>query len=256
MRKSRCVGLRKKHPGVIIGHRLCMSDGALVPSNMGWLWNAQIVGLPSIRRGWRPGAVRKSVAKIMEVYLTPPAEPAPPVKQDDPPTLRVQKKKGEYTIVMNPLRDESKALENPSPIVFKVTKSDDVKQRSCARKILKSRGIEKKCNCATIDSCNCLTGCEKTQLKSEMEQVSKELCLKPELSVGDLRDSSESEVDVEFTPPSALKQKSLSKKCKPVKVSVAETQCDIPLSGARSIGGDGEENKTSSKKSIEVDGKK
>lgn len=53
-----------------------------------------------------------------------------------------------------------------------------------------------------------------------------ELCLKPELSVGDLKVTSESEMDVEFTPPSAakLKHPGVGVKCKPVKVSVAETQ--------------------------------
>lgn len=65
LRKSKCVGLRKKHHGVIIGHRLCQGDDMLVPKNMGWLWNAPVSGLPNNRRGWRPGAVKKSVAKIM-----------------------------------------------------------------------------------------------------------------------------------------------------------------------------------------------
>lgn len=192
---------------------------------MGWLWNAQIVGLPIIRRGWRPGAIRKSVAKIMQFYLTPPAEPAPPVEQVDPPTLRVKKKNGEFTIVMNPLRDELSHAD-PSPIVFKVTQSDEVKRRSNARKILKSRGVEKSCSCTSLESCCCLTSCEKVRLKSEMQRLSMELCLKPELSVGDLKETSESEMDVEFTPPSAakLKHPGVGVKCKPVKVSVAETQ--------------------------------
>lgn len=200
-----------------------------MPRNMGWLWNTNIVGLPIFRHGWKPGAIRKSVAKIMKLYFTPPAEPAPNAEQEQAPTLRVQKKNGEFTIVMNPLRDEAETLENPSPIVFKISKSDEVKKRSCARKLLKSRGMEKKCNCTTIDSCCCLSKCEKAQLKYEMEQVSKELCLKPEMSVNDLKASSESEIDIEFTPPWAAKLKHPSMKCQPIKVSVAETQYEPQL---------------------------
>lgn len=220
-RKSKFTGLRKKHPGVILGHQCCQGDGSLVPENMGWLWNVGTYGLPNIRRGWRPGAVKKSVAKIMKIYLTPPAEPAPCVKPKDPSTLRVQKNDGEYVIVMNPLGIDAELIQNSSPIVFKIAKSEEEKKILQARKLLRERGIVKTCDCPSLESCNCLNDCEKNRLSCELAKVSKELCLK--LSICDLKDSSDSEVDVEFTPPSAVKLK----KRKPVKVSYEGTQYEI-----------------------------
>lgn len=147
---------------------------------------------------------------------------------EDPPTLRVLKKNGEFFIIMNPLRNDMRT-EHQSPIVFKITKSDEDKKRSTARKILQACGVVKKCSCSTLDSCQCLTDCEKAHLKFEMEKISKELCLKPSLTVCDLKEPSDSEIDVEFTPPSAAKLKNPKIKCKPVKVSVAETQYEAPV---------------------------
>lgn len=223
--KHKLAGLRKKHPGVILGHKLCQGSSLLVPKNMGWLWNVGISGLPTFRRGWRPGAVKKPVARIMKFYLTPPAEPVPLKPKADPPTLRVQKKDGEYTIIMNPLRDELNGIEISSPIVFKVVKSDDAKKRSMARKMLKTRGVEKSCDCNDIDKCPCLTTCDKAHILFELQEISTRLCLEPELNFCDLKDSSESEIDVEFSPPSAAKPKNF--KCRPVEKSFAGTQYEI-----------------------------
>lgn len=204
----------------------------MVPKNMGWLWNVRISGLPQFRRGWKPGAIKKTVASIMKFYLTPPAEPAPLKPKADPPTLRIQKKDGEYTIVMNPLQDvELNGVENSSPIVFKVVKSEDAKKRSIAKKILKTRGIEKDCDCDGIDKCSCLTACDKAHVIFALQEMSTRLCLKPELDFCDLRDSSDSEIDVEFTPPSAAKLKNPCFKCKPVKKSFVGTQYE-PQGGA------------------------
>lgn len=217
---------------MILGHEFCQGDGSLVPKNMGWLWNVGIYGLPHFRRGWRPGAVKKSVAKIMKVHLTPPAEPVACVEPKDPPTLRVQKKDGEYLIVMNPLGDDAELTGNLSPIVFKIMKSEEGKKRSKARKMLKERGVVKTCDCGCIDTCECLTACEKSRIKCELVKVSQEFCLKTELKMCDLKDTSDSEVDVEFTPPSAVKLSDSCGKRKPVKVSYAETQYEVQDNGS------------------------
>lgn len=222
--RNKSVGLRKKHPGVVIGHRMCNESSLLVPKNMGWLWNVGISGLSPFRRGWRPGAIKKTVASIMKDYLTPPAEPAPLDFKANPPTLRVQKKDGELTIIMNPLQDELKGIENSSPIVFKVVKSDDAKKRSIARKMLKTQGIEKSCDCNAIDTCPCLTTCDKAHIMFELHKMSTRLCLEPELNFSDLNDSSESEVDVEFTPKLAKKLENSMFECNPSKKSTACTQ--------------------------------
>lgn len=205
-----------------MGHECCQDGGFLVPKNMGWLWNVGTHGMPSIRRGWRPGAIKKSVAKIMKKFLAPPAEPAPMPK--DPPTLTVKKKQGEYLIVMNPMGVDGELTG--SPIVFKIQKSGEEMKRAKARKILKSRGIVKTCNCCSIETCKCLNECEKSRIQNELQKVSQELCLQCELTINDLKDTSESELDMEFTPPSAIKSKNPCKK-KLTKFSYAETQYEI-----------------------------
>lgn len=224
-RKSQYVSRGNMPPVLNVSHQLCQGDGPLVPKNMGWLWNVPIPGVPCIRPGWRPGSVKKSVAKIMKISLTPPAEPAPPIwHQEVSPTLRVLKKNGEYKIVMNPLADDGLKSMITSPIVFKITKSEEAKKRSLARQILKSRGITKKCDCSSIDTCFCLNQCEKNRFKCEMEKVSEKLCLKSVISLSDLNDSSDSEVDMEFTPPAAANKKNPHVKCKPPRVTAVETQ--------------------------------
>ena len=218
-----------RHPGVIVGHDHCHGDGLLVPKNMGWLWNVGIAGLPVMRRGWRPGAVKLTVAKIMKYFVSHKPEQPKLVKKTEPPTLRVKKKNGEYLLIMNPLRDETKPLDHPSPIVFKITKTEDVKKRSEARAILKVRGVKKCCDCSSIKKCFCLNECDKAKLKYELEQVSNCLCIDPEMDYDDMKDSSDSEIDMEFTPPSAAKNKNPCFKCKPVQVSFAGTQYENPI---------------------------
>lgn len=177
------------------------------------MWN---VGISE--RGWRPGAVRNSVAKIMRLYLTPPKPPMQIPEKKDPPTLRIQKKNGEFTIVMNPLRDDKNFNEEQSPVVFKLEKSEAAKQRSMARRALNDHGVKSSCDCSTLQKCKCMNECEKARLKFELMKVSRDFCIKPELSLCDLKETSESEIDVEFTPPSAARLH------KPVKVSAAATQ--------------------------------
>lgn len=145
------------------------------------------------------------------------------------PTLRVEKKDGEYTITMSPVIDLKQGLEcdehqETKPIVFKISKTPERKKRSEAKKILKTRGIEKKCNCRCIKDCKCLTEIEKCLLNCELKKVSIELSLKPDLDLRDLETSSDSEIDMDFTPPSALKKMNPCKRIKPVKVSIASTQ--------------------------------
>ena len=194
---------------------------------MGWLWNVGICGLSQFRKGWKPGAVRKSVAKIMGKHLSPPAEPAPePLKPEPegPPTLSVKKKQGQYLIVMNPLGTDKELMG--SPIVFKIEKSEEGIKRSKARKILKERGVEKTCDCLCIDTCQCLSACEKDRIKIELKCVAEKLCMKSQMSINDIKESSDSEMDMEFTPPSAMKSKNPCRKI-PVKFSYAETQYEV-----------------------------
>jgi hypothetical protein len=190
---------------------------------MGWLWNVQIDGSTQFKRGWKPGAVKNSVAKIMKRYLTPPSEPSPVVKPKNPPMLSVKKKNGEYLIVINPM-DNGELLAN-SPIVFKIEKNQGGIKRDEARRILKDRGVIIDCDCLSISDCCCVDDYEKSRIKNEIEKVSQELCLNSKLTVLDLKDSSDSEFDTEYTPPSATYSKSPRKKTsRKQKFAYAQTQ--------------------------------
>lgn len=215
--------MRVKHPGIIIGHKDCKNEPKEVPKNMGWLWNVENPGVTQIRRGWRPGAVRKSVAKLMQHFLkkeTPP--PAEPNILPQKSALKVERKFGEYTITMNDFSEG----DFRHPIVFKVTKSDEAKKRSEARSVLKTRGITKKCECNSFEECKCMSGMEKIILKCQLKKVSQEFCLCPEMTLEDWDESSDSEMNFEFSPPLAMKCK--SKKC--VKTANDSTQYEAPIS--------------------------
>lgn len=236
-RTTKPRGLLSKHPGVLLGHNFCRCEGALVPKKMGWLWNVEVTGLSASKRcGWRPGAVRKSVAKIMAFHAFKPPQRELECKSN-PPTLRVHKKDGEYTIVMNPLREKSNV--DPSPIVFKITKSDDAKARAKARGILKARGVEMKCECGTVEECKCLNECQKAFFELEMARISNQLRIKPKLTARDLRLSSDSEIDIEFTPPNAALALT-----KPAKVSYAETQYENMLENTKNCDDGSKEDKS------------
>ncbi|CAG9837931.1 unnamed protein product [Diabrotica balteata] len=140
-----------KYPGVNIGHRECVIPRRNVPSYMGWLWNKHTPILQmKPRRGWRPGAIERTIAKRIEAHriakglgkLNIPNFPSRgPGRQYDggssssslhvkpKPTLKIQKKDGVYNITMNPLKDPKTLAENEDPYMectpmqFKITKA-------------------------------------------------------------------------------------------------------------------------------------
>lgn len=164
----------------------------------------------------------------MKRHFNRPLPVKEPIKKQNP-TLRVQKKDGEYTITMSPVIDLNQSSicdehKEKEPIVFKISKTPDRKKRSEAKKILKTRGVEKKCDCKCIKDCNCLNDIEKCLLNCELKKVSIELSLKPDMDLCDLEASSDSEIDMDFTPPSALKKMNPCMRVKPVRLSIASTQ--------------------------------
>ena len=221
---------------------------------MGWLWNVKNPGKNKILKGWRPGAVPKIISKIIKKHYNQPLPVKEPVKMQKP-TLRVEKKDGEYTVTMSPVIDFKQGskcdlIKEIEPIVFKISKTPERKLRSEAKKILKARGVEKKCDCRCIKDCKCLTDIEKCLLNCELKKVSIELSLKPDLDLRDLETTSDSEIDMDFTPPSALKKMNPCKRIKPAKVSIASTQynnADIKNVGKCQAGGTKEKKKSSTK---------
>jgi hypothetical protein len=206
-----------KHPGVVRGHKSCSLLPPLVPKNMGWLWNTQNPGIPQIRRGWKPGAVPKKIAKMMKFFLNDEKqEPEePPKLAPTKAALQMQRKNGEYTIIMNPNGS------GDGPITFKISKSEEVKKRDEAKKALKKRGFEKNCQCERIESCECISDCTKKDVIAALKNISFEYRLQTPLKFSELNESSDSEMDFEFTPPIAMMTK---KKHKKPSVSYAATQ--------------------------------
>ncbi|KAB0792766.1 hypothetical protein PPYR_14725 [Photinus pyralis] len=174
------------YPGVNVGHRECIIPGRNVPAKMGWAWNIDVpcVGLKP-RRGWRPGAVARTIAARIIAHrkergLTPlplgsgmgrEGRRRPKSQYDSDtdasvapkPTLQIKKRDGTYMITMNPLKDPKtiEDNENPymecSPLQFKITKN-------------KEKDDSRSCYCEDVESTS----------------------------------SSDSELDIEFTPPAGI----------------------------------------------------
>ncbi|GJQ78372.1 hypothetical protein Trydic_g22198 [Trypoxylus dichotomus] len=192
-RKSRFVyDTGDIYPGVKIGHRECIRPPLNVPHNMGWLWNIKPVGLKP-RRGWKPGALTKTMAAIIEKHRTalgikPLVGPPPKSskkrlrknaygvyetdsEQEIHPksTLQIKKKDGCYLITMNPLKDPFSLEDNEDPYMdctpmqFKITKNKPPMQ------IRQGELGEDSCTCDESDAT-----------------------------------SSNSELDIEFTPPAGI----------------------------------------------------
>ncbi|XP_034833771.1 uncharacterized protein [Maniola hyperantus] len=182
------------HPGNTIGHKIChpcLQPGYPVPASMGWLWNSPDVPGLKLRRGWQPGVIGKSVAKMM-TFKCPRSGPdrdknkkkkkrgrtagadmgggdsEPDEPLEPKPTLKVQRKGDVFTIEVNPLKDltEIGPNEDPyvdcDPMVFKIIKkrSPEEQAKVEARKMVKLKKqrdaeIRKALAEAVEDICKC-----------------------------------------------------------------------------------------------------
>lgn len=181
------------YPGVNFGHKQCMylKPGLPVPANMGWLWNATDVPGLKFRRGWCPGLVGKSVAKLMTFKCARGGQDKDKNKKkkkkgsrpgadvgggdsepDEPleakPALKVQRKGDVFTIQVNPLKDLTDIAPNEDPyvdcdpMVFKIIKkrSPEEQAKVEARKMVKLKkqrdaDIRKALSEAVEDICKC-----------------------------------------------------------------------------------------------------
>ncbi|KPI92176.1 hypothetical protein RR46_13397 [Papilio xuthus] len=182
-----------EYPGNLIGHKACnpFQPGLPVPAEMGWLWNATDIPGLKPRRGWTPGGIGKTIAKMM-TFKCPrggqdkdkskkkkkkgqrpgadmgggDSEPEEPLEPK--PALKVQRKGDVFTIQVNPLKDltEIDPNEDPyvdcDPMVFKIIKkrSPEEQAKVEARKMVKLKkqrdaDIRKALAEAAEDICKC-----------------------------------------------------------------------------------------------------
>lgn len=115
---------QNKNAGILAGHRVCTRSLGLVPRNMGWLWNLET------EKGWCPGAVRRSVGKIMKQKLCR-KEGNPAEADKENPMLKICKKNGEYEVFLNP---KSKVAQEECPVVLNIGKetSEKPSNSSCS----------------------------------------------------------------------------------------------------------------------------
>ncbi|XP_055542921.1 uncharacterized protein LOC129728500 [Wyeomyia smithii] len=214
-----------RYPGIVVGHQECIHRGNPVPPHMGWRWDIKTPGIGCVRKGWRPGAVRKTIKELMQHFLVSyPLDNVPVSRKgkrsskiDDDGTdkikqkhtLQIVKRNGEYAIVMNPLKDSQtlKTAQDPylacEPIRFKLTKDPNMSKLYQLRNALKVKGFTM-CGCSEFDSCNHRSEKEKKIMSKEMRKLSKRLGLAVTTELKDIPAESESELDLEFTPPSAM----------------------------------------------------
>ncbi|XP_003436105.2 uncharacterized protein LOC11175695 [Anopheles gambiae] len=235
----------KRHPGIVVGHRTCMKRDPLVPAHMGWQWDVCPPGIGKRRPGWRPGAVRRPIMQLMQHFLKCyPLDNVPVTKRKSVgfqgaereedgdkkqrPTLHITRKHGEYAITMHPLKDSAtlQTTDDPylpcKPIKFKLAKDPQRTKLYLLRDALKRKGLPL-CGCKELTDCGHCTEREKRLLAEEIRRSSKVLGLSAKTSIADIPSGSESELDVEFTPPSAIIRPDMKRP----DVVVAETQYNV-----------------------------
>ncbi|XP_053685819.1 uncharacterized protein LOC128735355 [Sabethes cyaneus] len=241
-----------RYPGIVAGHRECILRGNPVPPHMGWRWDINTPGIGCVRKGWRPGAVRKPIKELMQHFLVHyPLDNVPvsrrgkrSLKMDETKmeqtkqkhTLQIVKRNGQYSIVMNPLKDSQtlKTAQDPylacEPIQFKLTKDPNMSKLYQLRNALKVKGFTM-CGCSEFESCSHRNEKEKKLMAKEMRKLSKRLGLAVTTELKDIPVESESELDLEFTPPSAMLKSGVRKPdvvCTETQYCVEDYKVQIP----------------------------
>jgi hypothetical protein len=196
-----------------------------VPKAMGWRHDKLML---SNNKKWYPGQINKTVRLLMKCHLRPypydtlmlsnaaarnrienheTDDECDDVEQQKE-TLHITKRNGEISLTMRPLK-ERKQLEtdcnaylNCSPLKFILKRHPEEIKKHQARMIMKARGCMRKCSCKDIKFCRCMSCVQKKLLQIEMKRLSAALKMREEMQFEDVYETSDSEIDFVFTPPS------------------------------------------------------
>lgn len=143
-----------------------------------------------IRKGWKPGAVKKPIKELMCYFLEPcPCDTLPvtkkilkkrlPFKESSnklvsKPTLRIQRKDGNLFVTMNPIKNSADLKNCPDPylkckpIQFQISQDPNILKRSQIKKKIKKCGF-RRCVCnKTIAQCICKNDDEKFDINEKL----------------------------------------------------------------------------------------
>ncbi|EDW81662.2 uncharacterized protein Dwil_GK10903 [Drosophila willistoni] len=192
-------------------HKNCLSQHGAVSRNHGWAWPKTFAAR---KLGWRPGAVRKPIKKIMEYFLESAVNELDEldVENEPPePVLNVCKKDGAIFITLRPLSTLGMIQK---PITFRVVKSDLAVALSEIKAELKEKGF-RKCTChKSVMMCLCRSVREKKDLERAINKECKQRRMQSCAEHLILTDTSESEMEYDFnvTPPAGNRQVAMPRK--------------------------------------------
>lgn len=213
--------------GTLDVHTKCLDDIDIVPKDMGWNWKLN----SNQRKGWRPGAIPRSVRELMCHFLKPcPCDTLPvgaltggDASSADPacidhgaqqaplpqrPMIKVQRKNDEYVITMNPLKSarllktEPDPYMNCDPIHVRITANREDQRMAQIKQIIRDSGF-RRCKCGrAVAQCTCRDNREMEALRTCVENCGTKYGiadLGEKLSLNRLKD-----LELEFTPPAAV----------------------------------------------------
>ncbi|GLV40228.1 uncharacterized protein CBL_03623 [Carabus blaptoides fortunei] len=138
------------YPGIQIGHKDCLLDKKQVPGNMGWLWNIVPQGNKELWRGYKPGAVSRTVHRMMRAHkkslnILDSSSDVIRKKKSKTKTFKpedmkhyveLKKKEGDIYVTVNPVRDPQTIgpADSPfmdvTPMLFKIEKNQVKKEEA------------------------------------------------------------------------------------------------------------------------------
>lgn len=210
-------------------HSSCTQAGdEAVPKHMGWNWKH----CSAERKGWRPGAIPRSIRELMCHFLRPcPCDTIPvgaltgkpprdgPAPGPDPdadhqrPMIRVHRKNDEYTITMNPLKSAQELKVDPDPylpcepIHVRITANREDQRIAQIKQVIRNSGF-RRCKCGQpVHQCTCRDNRELEALRECIDQCGMQFGiadLGTKLSLNRLKD-----LELDFTPPAAVAKSGL-----------------------------------------------